>query len=238
MKKLTTFISLCVLLGSNLASGATVLTGADLLNAPGVTFPTTQPILSGSSIVFGPGDKFTKLVVIPIFGAGTLPGSGIVPFSFSINMTRLTGDWDPRFGLTDGISVVGAVIGDNEGGSAAALRMVDNGNSAICCWEIPTFNNAGYPDIGQAVDIDFTLMLNLTSTNTSVGFFGYSGAADLAAGLDRSRDISLAIFRDNDGSEQYQINSITLPSAVPIPATVWLLGSGLLGLIGAARRKR
>jgi hypothetical protein len=27
-------------------------------------------------------------------------------------------------------------------------------------------------------------------------------------------------------------------SAVPIPATVWLFGSGLLGLAGVARRKR
>ena len=26
------------------------------------------------------------------------------------------------------------------------------------------------------------------------------------------------------------------PSAVPVPAAVWLLGSGLLGLIGVARR--
>jgi hypothetical protein len=27
-------------------------------------------------------------------------------------------------------------------------------------------------------------------------------------------------------------------SAVPLPATVWLFGSGLLGLIGMARRKK
>ena len=28
------------------------------------------------------------------------------------------------------------------------------------------------------------------------------------------------------------------PSAIPVPAAVWLFGSGLLGLIGVARRKR
>ncbi|HFD32315.1 MAG TPA: VPLPA-CTERM sorting domain-containing protein [Gammaproteobacteria bacterium] len=27
-------------------------------------------------------------------------------------------------------------------------------------------------------------------------------------------------------------------SAVPVPAAAWLFGSGLLGLVGAARRKR
>ncbi|MDT8283315.1 MAG: VPLPA-CTERM sorting domain-containing protein [Gammaproteobacteria bacterium] len=31
--------------------------------------------------------------------------------------------------------------------------------------------------------------------------------------------------------------SIT-PSAVPVPAAVWLFGSGLLGLVGVARRRK
>jgi hypothetical protein len=34
---------------------------------------------------------------------------------------------------------------------------------------------------------------------------------------------------------QFSVNSIV--SSVPVPATLWLLGSGLLGLIGVARRK-
>ena len=29
----------------------------------------------------------------------------------------------------------------------------------------------------------------------------------------------------------------TAPSAVPVPAAAWLFGSGLLGLVGVARRK-
>jgi len=28
------------------------------------------------------------------------------------------------------------------------------------------------------------------------------------------------------------------PPAVPVPAAVWLFGSGLLGLVGVARRKK
>lgn len=31
---------------------------------------------------------------------------------------------------------------------------------------------------------------------------------------------------------------LTLAAAVPVPAAVWLFGSGLLGLIGIARRKK
>ncbi len=47
---------------------------------------------------------------------------------------------------------------------------------------------------------------------------------------------------DNDGN-LYTIDnvdnlSIIKLSAVPIPAAIWLFGSGLIGLIGIARRKR
>ena len=36
----------------------------------------------------------------------------------------------------------------------------------------------------------------------------------------------------------YQDAFLLTPAAVPVPAAVWLMGSGLLGLVGVARRKR
>lgn len=38
-------------------------------------------------------------------------------------------------------------------------------------------------------------------------------------------------------SANFNINGIHAPIAAPVPAAAWLLGSGLLGLIGVARRK-
>ena len=40
-----------------------------------------------------------------------------------------------------------------------------------------------------------------------------------------------------EGEVLFDVNTITIAS-VPIPATIWLFGSGLLGLVGMARRKK
>ena len=45
------------------------------------------------------------------------------------------------------------------------------------------------------------------------------------------------VFCSNDNPITSPI-SVALVEAVPIPATVWLFGSGLLGLVGIARRKK
>ena len=45
----------------------------------------------------------------------------------------------------------------------------------------------------------------------------------------------------NDVTDNFYIRSadiLTPPSAIPVPAAVWLFGSGLLGLAGLARRKK
>lgn len=43
---------------------------------------------------------------------------------------------------------------------------------------------------------------------------------------------------DPTNSFQTTITGMAVPSAVPIPAAVWLFGSGLIGLIGIARRRK
>jgi len=49
--------------------------------------------------------------------------------------------------------------------------------------------------------------------------------------------IELTGFRANDtGSILFEVNTVTDASAVPIPAGLWLLGSGLVGLVGIRRK--
>ena len=43
---------------------------------------------------------------------------------------------------------------------------------------------------------------------------------------------------DFSGAQYSEVFNITIASTVPVPAAVWLFGSGLIGLIGIARRKK
>lgn len=62
--------------------------------------------------------------------------------------------------------------------------------------------------------------------NSGFGAEGF-GLADAA-----SADHSMTSFFWNGATEE------GLPSAVPVPAAAWLFGSGLLGMLGVARRKK
>lgn len=42
---------------------------------------------------------------------------------------------------------------------------------------------------------------------------------------------------DKKDNDRFKISSLTYTAVVPVPAAVWLFGSGLLGLVGIARRK-
>ena len=82
------------------------------------------------------------------------------------------------------------------------------------------------------------LNINGTESGNSLiyNFSSLNSASFLAIGTPPRSDLgpflpSIVI------SSQFQINEIGF-SAVPTPAAVWLFGSGLLGLIGIARRKR
>lgn len=57
--------------------------------------------------------------------------------------------------------------------------------------------------------------------------------------LDRQSSTDSVFMRDNGQDEPYQLNSINISALdIPTPSALWLFVSGLLGLVGIARRKK
>ena len=72
----------------------------------------------------------------------------------------------------------------------------------------------------------------LTSGTECIGSRG-----DARVELTIDNDVMLSIISEDMAREDFRYASFTV-SAVPVPAAVWLFGSGLLGLVGIARRKK
>ena len=251
MKKLRLLGAVCCYLISAFSQAATITySGEDLYNK--ATFPTLTPTLNGTSLVFGTGAsvRYQKLLELSLFPAGSLSTSSPTTISISINLTRLpcvtsTGcaggsaeDSDHHFALGDGTNLVGGAASDGLGGAGTASYYTDRGNSAGLTSDQVIFTNAGYPAIGSSfeVNLDFTLD---TNTTMDLAFLGGQETTGFP-GMFRAAPIDFIFLKEGDPGEQYQINSLTIssPALVPIPPALWLFGSGLLGLVGVARKKR
>jgi len=143
--------------------------------------------------------------------SGVCDSSNIVSFEFNDNLVE---NWSSdagflNLGLADGTALDAIVLGFE--------------------------NLAGFedPSTGVGTDIWVTLLFE----------------ADLFDGYDPNglpQSISLDKYvggggefeqDDNSGYAQFRVDAVSV-SAVPVPAAVWLFGSGLLGLVGVARRKK
>ena len=106
---------------------------------------------------------------------------------------------------------------------------------------LPAANNASPPfqaTAGFLADSDSPVQPNGVNPGEWLGIiFDLQGAqtyADVIAELSDGRlRIGLHVQGFGDGGSESFVNN-----PVPVPAAVWLFGSGLLGLVGVARRKR
>ena len=189
--------------------------------------------------------------------SGISMGSGFnATFTYDTNSANADiSVYDPASGQVDmfsGSSYSGsATIGSNAY-SAGNVSTIISDNMYFAAGEFDEIISAGTYDMFVV-----TTFANDFNWDTGAGmgwaiaFFGntslfsgtsLSGFSDPLSMLDNPNLIT-AVFTvgqtldwDTEGSEFWgEINS---PSPVPVPATVWLFGSGLIGLIGVAKRSK
>ena len=90
--------------------------------------------------------------------------------------------------------------------------------------------------LSNGVDISFSMLL----PSDDWGFAGPNSEIYLGTEFDGIKAFSFTYGSGAEGFglDEFFIDQEAPPPAVPVPAAVWLFGSGLLGLVGIARRKK
>ena len=110
------------------------------------------------------------------------------------------------------------------------MNAVSGNVSGTKGWDGDTASDGSLADTGWGVSL-FTNGAQLGTSQTMFLFANNSSTGSAAANLYVGASVML------DASGLHVTNAETPPPPVPLPAAVWLLGSGLLGMLGIGRRR-
>ena len=156
----------------------------------------------------------------------------------------------------DSTATVSAFSTDGALASSASSSVVDgsavSGSLTDSPYTVTFANTNGVNDYNHGITFGSTLSLILTLSDAVSGgidggastfslslFADEDGTTPLLNTSDDYAGLLLTINLVNDGSSSYEVLvSQANVSPVPVPAAIWLFGSGLLGLAGLKRGKR
>ncbi len=178
---------------------------------------------------------------------GTASGTlGTIEISYSGevfrgSVTNVTPNiWNPETTYVGGLvdtspDTIGDYIGLNGSTNTGTITFSSTvTNPVIAIWSL------GSPSTGASFTFDAIPVLQVGGPNSS-----YGGSSIVVNGntVSGNEGNGVVLFEGNYSSLSWISTNenwyaFTVGSAVPIPAAAWLFGSGLIGLIGVARRKK
>ena len=221
---------------SSLVSGATLATSISATFSLGATSALTSYLNAASSA--GQSSDVTWAVLGTQYPSTATNGHDKVPGSASeiFSSTNDAGNGVENQVLTNLNTIVGSYNGDvtylngtyTAGGSVYAWANGTNGGNV---WGASTGGNGGSTNLyGQSNGV--TQAGN--GLGASLGLFGVTG--NNGTGTVQSYVLGDNLTLSSTGALTVGSTSTT-PPTVPLPAAVWLFGSGLLGLLGVGRRR-
>jgi len=160
----------------------------------------------------GPGDLGGTFTI--------LTGEKInVDIYFSTDLALVAASWDLKY-------------------SPAALASVNGASAPSSPWVLPLFEPSAFPDSSGSLKFQAAVFPGSTVSGNNIFFgsilFECKGVGDVNLVL--GNYLGFLTATDTIGIGNNPIG--TIKQVVPIPGAVWLLGSGLIGLVGLSRKWR
>jgi hypothetical protein len=199
----------------NLGNITTLMTASDLTVGPAITGIGAGNTLSVAYFAInrtGTGLGQKDLLWVGATGTPTLTNVGNAN---NWNSLKITQDY------YSGLSGSGSIANSDETNTSSYSSRFSQGGS----------NHGSFSGVFNATYREFTEMslANLATAAIDMNVFAF---ANIKQGATVNPLADFVIRTDTDG------NTIINPTAVPIPAAAWLLGSGLMGLVGIRRRMK
>ena len=243
--------SLAMLAGPPATAALVNLTGSELLTSPDASFPSIQPKVQGTSLVFewgtSHGPPLMNLVRFRVNAGAALPADGDITITATWNITRLacvgfcaggSDDWDPFFALSDGSTLTGFRISDENSGNLSAATDADQGATGTDRTPLTSEGGTGLVALGDSLSVALTFTMHDSGLTGRIQYLGIDRTWTFANTLGRTSSLALVLAQDNDSGERYQVSSLQVNDglSIPEPTTYALIGIGALAL-GQTRRR-